>query len=690
MTVGKEMKVFGMPMEQIQILHFGLTLVFSGFILYALMQSLFMYIRVPGKETVALMALCVVSFFYMAADVLSFVFTLVLKRDAAAYFFVSLRELTPLLFLIVFPYYLDHVLEFKGRLKSINRFSLLIGIAIGLGIAASVAVNPDLLVKYGAAGPGIGGIAAHQKGPLIVIRNLVILAYLVYVITAILITAIRRETGFPGKNVLAGLVILSYFAFTGVYSLLFAPDGAVATYRDFPYIGLGIAILILFMGFGVMDLFVDFFGRLKHATDDYRSELYYDAEMETRNRIGFRKDLKSELDAAAGTGSGFYLVSFDVDDFQNINELYGEGFGDSLLKMLARRLREAFPGKGTLYRIGGDEFAFILEGIKDDGEAGTFAAEIMSSLKNPFAVSGIPCTLTVSIAILRAPRDGGDVNTIMRNAYATIRSVKKTKNSFEFFDGKLLEGASGKIRAVDLLRNCISRGEFYMVYQPVVDAGGTIRYAEALVRCSNTDPTIGGPDKFIPLIEKAGMMKDLDNLVVRASFYDIEMKMKKRFAVSINMSAAQLVDQSYGDFLSLFAKQHGIEPRNIILEITENNLVENMNLARESLSELKKNGFAVAIDDFGKGFSSLSYLAELPVDIIKIDKAFVDSVPGDPKKETMARYIMDLGHSLNLKVVAEGFEQPEQVEFFKGLGCDLYQGYYFSRPLRLQDLMGKY
>ncbi|HRZ28759.1 MAG TPA: EAL domain-containing protein, partial [Spirochaetota bacterium] len=201
---------------------------------------------------------------------------------------------------------------------------------------------------------------------------------------------------------------------------------------------------------------------------------------------------------------------------------------------------------------------------------------------------------------------------------------------------------------------------------------------------------IGGPGDFIPLIEKAGMMKDLDNLVVRKAFYDMEMKIGKKFGLSINLSAGQFSDPSYGEFLSLFAKQHGIEPDRVVLEITESTLVDNIDLARENMVRLKENGFLIAIDDFGKGFSSLTYLVELPIDILKIDMAFVQAVPGDERKEKVAKYIMDLGRALGLKVLAEGFELPEQVEFFRNYGCALFQGYYFSRPLPLADLLEKY
>jgi EAL domain-containing protein (putative c-di-GMP-specific phosphodiesterase class I) len=179
-------------------------------------------------------------------------------------------------------------------------------------------------------------------------------------------------------------------------------------------------------------------------------------------------------------------------------------------------------------------------------------------------------------------------------------------------------------------------------------------------------------------------------MVIRKAFHDMEMRIKNKFSIGINLSANQLVNPAYSDFLSSFARQHGIENKQIILEVTESLLMQNIYAGHDNILKLKNNGFKIAIDDFGKGFSSLTYLAELPVDILKMDIVFVHSVPGDSKKEAMVKYIIEMAHSLNLKVIAEGFELPEQFEFFKGLGCDLYQGYYFSRPMPLDKLLAQY
>jgi EAL domain-containing protein (putative c-di-GMP-specific phosphodiesterase class I) len=332
----------------------------------------------------------------------------------------------------------------------------------------------------------------------------------------------------------------------------------------------------------------------------------------------------------------------------------------------------------------------MMKGVNPEEELINFAGKVITSFRNPFPISGASYMITASLGIIQIPRDGNDINTIFNNAYSVIRDAKQTKNTYRVFTNDIVDHSSKKVSIINLLRTSISTDQFTMFYQPIVDADEKIIYAESLLRCTNPDPSIGGPGLFIPLMEKAGIMKDIDDMVIRKVFHDIEMHVKNRFKISINLSSTQLTNPAYSDFLSEFANQQGIKPEQIILEVVENTLIENFSKGRESLLRLKEHGFKIAIDDFGKGFSSLSYLAELPIDILKIDMEFVQSIPGDRKKEAIVYHIMQLAHSLDLKIVAEGFETKEQFDFFRELGCDNFQGYYFSRPVPLDQLLQKY
>ena len=679
-------------MEKAGILFFGAKIFFSGIIVFAVIQFSFIYYKMPRKEVRTHLILSCIASLYILSDTLSSFFTVIIPHEHSTFFFGVTREAVTLSFFFLAPFYLNRVFILKKTLQKINRAFLITGFIAVPALVAAAVINPDLLFTRIPDGSEFfsGGVFIENNAPLIKIRNIILMIHLSYAIILILIPGTRKKSELPLRTLFTGLVIISYFAFNYLYAILFSRHDVLPVTDHFPYLGLSVVIFITFLTFAVIHLFINYYTRIVTITNDLRSELYYDSDLQVPNRISFRKDLNFSINEAHESGEDFALLMFDIDNFHNIRESYGERFSDKILKMLIQRLIENFTLEGVLYRTGDTEFSFILNDMDTEEQVDALASKVLSSLKNPFMAYGASYTLTVSIAVLILPRDGNDIDTIIDNAYHTLSSAKKIKNTYEFFSNNLREKTITKIFTVDLLSNCISNDEFTLVYQPIVDVNGDLMYAEALLRCTNKDPAIGGPDNFIPIIEKAGMTKDLDNLVVRRAFYDMEMKIKNRFGISLNMTANQLTDPDYGEFLLLFAKQHGIEPGQLVLEITESTLVQNIELARESLMALKQHGFSIAIDDFGKGFSSLTYLVELPVDILKIDMAFVHAVPGDPKKETLVKYIMELGNALNFKVVAEGFELPEQVDFFKDIGCNYFQGYYFSKPLSIHELLKRY
>ncbi len=679
-------------MENLQIFFYSLKLFFSGIIVYSVIQFAFIYNKMPQKITLASLIVSSIALVYILSDIFISVFTTFIPEKDTAVFLLLFKEIIPLLFIFLFPYFVGLVYELTPNIKKINRIFFFTGIIAVLAITASGFIMPDLFLKnqYYYTGIQIESEHINNTSLLLIIRNLLLFIYLIYSIIILLKKEIQNKTSVPITKILIGLLVISYIAFIYFFIAIFSGKDFSSLYNGFPFMSFSIAILIIFMTFAIFELFINYNTQLVNIENKIRKDLYYDPEIGVQNITGFRKELQMELNKSVHTGKNIALIFFDIDDFKNINESYGESVGDEILNMLSLRMTSNFKPLGRFYRIGGDDFVFISPGINTDDDAKIFASKILTSLRVPFQLSDMSYLLTVSIAILLVPRDGNDLDSIMNNAYSTIHIAKKNKNSYEFFSRELQEGSFRKIHAVNLLRNCISKDEFVLFYHPMFNSSGKIEYVEALLRCTNADPNIGGPGNFLPLIEKAGLMKEIDNFVVRNAFYDMEMKIKNRIGISINLSTRQIVDSDYGGFLASFAKQHRIDPSRIILEITESTLVENILLAHKSLSELKRNGFLIAIDDFGKGFSSLSYLADLPVDIIKIDMAFVQSIPGEEKKELLAKYIMELGKSLNLTIIAEGFELIEQVEFFKKLDCNFYQGFYFARPMPIQDLLTKY
>jgi len=669
------------------------SILLSGFCIFALINFIYIYTKTWRKEVLPLLLLGLGAVLYITSDTIALVYYILTSDYHTARFFINTRELSSVLFLIALPHLINQVLILKPLLKRTTSILLWFGIFSSSAIILISISNPELLIgRYNAAVPiNYRLIVIIQDiKPLFLFKNILLMIYLLFAIIVFLYSNIYGKKTYPINKILMGLFVLTYIALSGASSVFSFHNNNWYAGFYYPLISTGAAIFLLFNSFGLDDIFIDYTSNLVKVNNNLEHILYYDSELGIPNRNSFLNALKLKILESEKDGENFSLIFIDIDDFQQINESFGEKIGDEILKMLAVRLMDYFSSNGEFYRVGGDEFAFIAHETESEDKAVDLAKRIITSFRNPFLISGSSYLVTASIGIVQVPRDGDDINTILNNAYSVIRDAKKTKNSYRVFTKEIIDCSSKKVSIVNLLRASISMDQFTMFYQPIMDANENIIYAESLLRCTNPDPSIGGPGIFIPLMEKAGIMKDVDNMVIRKVFHDMEMHIKKKFKISINLSSTQLVNPDYSDFLSAFAKQQGIDPGQIILEVIENTLIENFSKGRESLLKLKESGFKIAIDDFGKGFSSLSYLSELPIDILKIDMAFVESIPGDPKKEMIASHIMMLAHSLNLKVVAEGFETREQFEFFKKIGCDNFQGYYFSRPIPLDQLLLKY
>lgn len=664
-----------------------ISILLSGFAFYFLIEFIYIYFITGRKVVINHILAGTSTLLYVTGDTAALLFFILTNNHENARIFILIRELSLLLFMVSMPFTAGRLLALKNGLLKFNKTLFGIAIVSTVVIISLSLYRPELMI--GDAG---GKINYRMIGvirditPLFIIKNAMLALYIVYVIAAIYYSKIRNRVLYPATKIYISLIVMVYFILSEFFFILFFSGNTDSVRFYFPYMGTGIAIFLMLNIFNLVDILVDNAEKFIKIEKDLKHILYEDKDTGLQNRNGFIDKLKIELLSE----SDLSLIFIDFDDFQNINESFGEKTGDEILKLFTGRLLEFFSSEGSLYRIGGDDFVLVLNNAKSDVEAGVVAGKIISSMRNPFTVSGVSHVLTVSIGIIRMPRDGNSVNSIMANAYSAIRSAKQTKNTYRIFSENMAELSSRRIGIVSLLRASINNDQFELFYQPVVDADGNLVYAESLLRCTNTDPAIGGPGQFIPLMEKAGLIKEIDDMVIRKAFHDLEMRIKKRFSISINLSSNQLVNPAYSDFLYSFSIQHGIDPSQITLEVIENTLIENLDSGRQSILNLKQKGFKIAIDDFGKGFSSLSYLSELPVDIVKIDMAFVQSIPGDQKKEAVAAHIMNLAHSLELKVVAEGFEKKEQVDFFKNIGCDNFQGYYFSRPLPLDELLKKY
>ncbi|MER2058095.1 MAG: EAL domain-containing protein [Niallia sp.] len=383
------------------------------------------------------------------------------------------------------------------------------------------------------------------------------------------------------------------------------------------------------------------------------------------------------------------VLFLDLDQFKRINDTKGHGTGDIILKKVAYRLKSAIKETDFVARLGGDEFLILLEN-KERKEIEDVAKKIINQFSVPFVVKQDEFFVTPSIGISMYPTDGDDQESLIKNADAAMYVAKDLgKNNFQFYSSFIAENGARKMELEMALRKAISNKELELYYQPQIDiTTGSIYGVEALLRWKH--PVYGylSPDEFIPIAEETNLMLSIGEWVITQAFMQKKQwkaNGKKNIKLAINISARQFQYIDFLPFLQNEVQRLQINTANIELEITES-IMQNIEKAKIELENIKKLGFQISIDDFGKGYSSLSYLKSLPIDTIKIDKSFIDDINHPKHKGSLAKVIIDMGHNMNFVVIAEGVETKEQVEFLQNHECEIVQGYYYSKPLPPDEL----
>jgi len=417
------------------------------------------------------------------------------------------------------------------------------------------------------------------------------------------------------------------------------------------------------------------------------------------NRSHFLSRLAHALELARRNNQQVVVLYLDLDRFKVINDTYGHEKGDLLLKQVSERLISIGRRNDTIARMGGDEFTVLLEGTSVDSIIGasTFAQKVLSLFNYPFQVDNHEFYVTSSIGISLYPNDGADVTTLMKNSdMAMYRAKELGKNNFQFFSPELNERAYKQLDMEAYLRHAVDRNELRLEYQPIVDATtGKVSSVEALLRWENPDLGRVFPDVFIPLAESTGLIIPIGDWVLYTACDQVKSLQDSGWQdlkVSVNISGRQLERNTLVDTVKSALEKSKLPPSSLTLEITESLLMKNIKATRTILQELRLLGIGISIDDFGTGYSSLNSLMVLPIDTLKIDKSFILEVTSNPQNLLLVQGIIQIGHNLNLQVVAEGVETIEQADLLNLNTCDKLQGYYFSRPItlaRLTEYLGK-
>ena len=426
------------------------------------------------------------------------------------------------------------------------------------------------------------------------------------------------------------------------------------------------------------------------ATNEREQKLLLEAQYDNLtglpNRILLQDRLKLAMEYSERTGKAMWVVFIDLDRFKVVNDSMGHTIGDTLLKELGNRLLAETRDTDTVARFGGDEFVIVLSGDAGENIQLSVLNRIMDTIAKPITLNEHELINSCSIGIAVYPNDGNNAETLIKNAdIAMYRAKDLGRNNYQFFTQDLNDKAAERMQMISLLRKAIAHGEFTLHYQPKIDVQSNIIVGlEALLRWNNH--TLGNvpPNKFIPVAEEAGLIIEIGEWVLKTACKQMvtwQQSGINEILMSVNVSARQFQDDNFIEKIKLTLLKVGLKANNLELELTENILMDDSEKTINTLNSIKSLGIQLSVDDFGTGYSNLSYLHTLPVDTLKIDKAFIDAITPNTEKAPIDDTIIHFAKNLDLKVVAEGVETIEQVHYLKKQDCDQIQGYIYSKPL---------
>jgi diguanylate cyclase (GGDEF)-like protein len=429
--------------------------------------------------------------------------------------------------------------------------------------------------------------------------------------------------------------------------------------------------------------------RQKQAVDEHvRFLAHHDVLTKLPNRSSFMERVNHGL-VLAGKNRGISALHFiDIDLFKEVNDSFGHDAGDQLLTTVASRLRDILREDDIVSRFGGDEFVIAQFGFDNDEQIQTAIKRMMAILREPYRLKDRELHVTFSVGTALAPADGGDAETLVKHADIALYAVKASgRNGQRRFDVSLDEQLQKRLRLETIVREAAHRQSFGLHFQPLFTVGSVeLTGFEALLRLNGPDGAPISPSAFIPIAENTGLIDEIGGWVVRRACQTAA-QWPNGLQISVNLSAVQFHRKSVCDTVRRALSESGLAPHRLVLEITESLLLAETDSVLAQLNELKAMGVAIAMDDFGSGYSSLGYMLRFPFDRIKIDRSFVKALTsGDSNAKTVIQTIISLGHTLNMKVTAEGVETLTQADQLRNMACDDAQGFLFGRPMPETDI----
>lgn len=425
--------------------------------------------------------------------------------------------------------------------------------------------------------------------------------------------------------------------------------------------------------------------QIKRYQEDLERQANYDSLTGLANRNLLNERLRQLLLEGQRYNRVFTVAFIDIDNFKLINDSLGHSAGDELIAIISRRLQNCVRDEDTVARLGGDEFVLLLTGQSYEESNHQVIKRIRSEVARPVLISDKQLTITCSIGLASYPRDGEDGETLLSNAdVAMYRAKSSGRNNFQFYAKEMNVATGERLSLQNDLWHALKRDEFYLHYQPQVDLrSGHIIGMEALIRWQHPSLGVIPPLNFIPLAESDGLIVPIGEWVMEKACRDNWQLQKdgySRIPVAVNLSARQLEQKNLLSAVQQALEKTALDPHYLELEVTESMMMHNVEEVIDILNRLSAIGVQLSLDDFGTGYSNLAYLKRFPIDKIKIDKSFIRDIVTDPSDALICGSIIALAHSLQHKVIAEGVENEQQLEFLKANGCDEAQGYFFSKP----------
>ena len=431
---------------------------------------------------------------------------------------------------------------------------------------------------------------------------------------------------------------------------------------------------------------------MKLKDEQIEHQAYHDALTGLPNRILVADRLGVAIAHAKRAGTKVAVLFLDLDNFKKINDSLGHSLGDMLIQSVAKRLLGEFRDADTIARLGGDEFLIVVENVADEREVVELADRLLRAFDESYIIKGNELFVTTSVGVTLYPEDGSTPDILIKNAdMAMYQSKAKGKNAYFLFTEEMNERVAKRINLENDMRQALKERQFTVYFQPKVNQRtGAVTGMEALVRWVKPDGTIVSPVEFIPLAEETGLIVPLGEFVLEASCKAMQIFDGVGcgdIKVSVNLSPIQFEQEDLVEMVIDNLERNGLASSRLELEITESTLMTDVQTSIAKLNLLVDHGISIAIDDFGTGHSSLYYLKNFPIDVLKIDRSFVRDITEDVSDAQIVETIIMMAHNLGMTVVAEGVETKEQLELLDSFGCKTIQGYYYSKPLPLEEVI---